>query len=172
MPTSLFLLQGAPGIGKSTIAQHLKESFPQGYFLEVDTIRSFMGKPVWEAHDETYYTALEAAVRLTEFLLEKGLAPIFIIDCLTEKGVAQFLTYFSAPPPMKQIILWAEDTRLEERLSGRKDHPFSNREIALNMNGYLREYAEKANAHIHFLNTSHQTAAQVAKEIEAHVTKA
>ena len=69
-PTKLILLNGPPGIGKSTLAIRFARDHPLTLVLDIDSIRTSMG--AWETHDDSKRLARLAAVEMARAHLRSG----------------------------------------------------------------------------------------------------
>lgn len=137
----LFIVQGPPAIGKSTLITNMKDDFPADYFIDFDQLRSFLGKPDWNNHGEDYYLALDLAAKLINEMHNQG-KHIFFLDSISENALKYLLRQLS-PIETRQIVLWANASVLQERISTREDHVFSDLAITLDRNAYFEEYAQK-----------------------------
>jgi hypothetical protein len=173
MKPRLFFIQGAPSVGKSALMDLLKPDYPKGIFIEVDAIRKLRGKVEWDSHGEEYRYALETVAALVEFHRAKKEAdPIFVIDCLSEKGHKTLVGYLKHPTDFRQIIIWAENQKLERRMKARKDHPFGNLEIALKMNTWLKDYSKiEDQKKIFFVDTTQKTLKESAEQLKCIIEK-
>jgi predicted kinase len=66
----LILLNGPPGIGKSTLANRLASDHPLTLVLDIDSIRTSMG--AWETHDESKLLARLIAMEMARAHLRSG----------------------------------------------------------------------------------------------------
>ena len=174
MKPRLFFIQGAPAIGKSAIMDALRSDYPKGVFMEMDAIQKLRGKVDWDSHGEAYQLALETVADLIDFHNAKGKAdPLFVIDCLSEKGLKYLVGYLKHPSDYKQIIVWAENGELEKRMKARKDHPFANLDIALKMNNWLKNYSKtEEQKRVFFVDTTGMTLEKSAKRLKSIIDKA
>ena len=68
--TRLILLNGAPGVGKSTLAQRYLDDHPLTLLLEIDAIRVSFG--CWQDRDESKLLARNLALSLAQAHLRAG----------------------------------------------------------------------------------------------------
>lgn len=66
----LLLINGAPGVGKSTLAQRYADDHPLALIIDVDSIRTHLGK--WAEVDESKLVARDLAVALARAHLLDG----------------------------------------------------------------------------------------------------
>ena len=95
----LVLLNGAPGIGKTTLAERYVADHPLALNLDIDSIRCSMGQ--WEVHDESKPRARALAVVMARDHLHAGhdvvvpqlvarVAYIEVLDATAEEAGAAF----------------------------------------------------------------------------------
>ena len=68
--TRLILLNGAPGVGKSTLAQRYLDDHPLTLLLDIDAIRVSLG--CWQDRDESKLLARHLALGLAQAHLRAG----------------------------------------------------------------------------------------------------
>lgn len=68
---ALILLNGAPGVGKSTLARRLADGRALALVVEIDALRTGLGQ--WQQHDHSKTIARDLAVALTRSHLAHGL---------------------------------------------------------------------------------------------------
>lgn len=66
----LILLNGPPGVGKSTLARRYVNDHPLTLLLEIDSLRVALGR--WEDHQESMVLARNLALALAEAHLRQG----------------------------------------------------------------------------------------------------
>jgi len=66
----LILVNGAPGVGKSTLAGRYVDDHPLALNLDIDSLRCAMGR--WETHDESKSLARALAVEMARVHLGAG----------------------------------------------------------------------------------------------------
>lgn len=66
----LLLINGAPGVGKSTLARRYADGHALALIVEVDDIRSHLGQ--WTAHEESKTVARDLAIVLAGDHLRRG----------------------------------------------------------------------------------------------------
>lgn len=70
MPAALILINGTPGIGKSTLGRRYVDEHPLALLLDVDELRTRLG--AWEAHAESKRLARELALAAARTHLAAG----------------------------------------------------------------------------------------------------
>jgi predicted kinase len=66
----LLLINGAPGVGKSTLARRYADDHPLTLVVEIDAIRTQLGG--WQTRDESRLIARELAIALIRAHLAAG----------------------------------------------------------------------------------------------------
>lgn len=126
----LVLLNGPPGIGKTTLAERFLEDHPLALNLDIDAIRCSMGQ--WEAEDRSKHLARALAVEMARTHLSAGLdvvvpqllARLDFIEILegvaTETGAE--LHEFLLLAPAEEIAARFRARRADMKATGRR-HP-------------------------------------------------
>ena len=70
MPPRLLLVNGAPGVGKSTLAQRYADAHPLALVVDIDGLRTQLGQ--WADREETRLVARELAIVLIDAHLRAG----------------------------------------------------------------------------------------------------
>lgn len=67
---SMIVLNGAPGVGKSTLAQRVADARALVLVVDIDTLRTQLGQ--WQRHDRSKLVARDLAIALARAHLEAG----------------------------------------------------------------------------------------------------
>jgi len=137
----LILVRGAPGVGKTTLAKRLRAHFPKGITIEVDSFKDMVNLLDW--NDTTrYHHILEAVAMTCRSFLEKGYAPVIVVDTLSAEILEDFnaiLQKSRNEPSCLVVTLVCDPEVLEQRIKGRKNG-FSSIEPSLAINEDMRKY--------------------------------
>lgn len=95
----LILLNGPPGVGKSTLARRYAKDNPLTLVVEIDSIRTAMGG--WETHRESMLLARHAAIAMAEAHLRA--AHDVIIPQLNER--AEMVELLARPAKLTGAVL-------------------------------------------------------------------
>lgn len=116
----LFVIRGAPGIGKTSLASQLRKSDSIASVIDIDDIRRMMnGEKFICDENETYLNAISVAARLVLVLAANNIVPIVIVDVF----FCPFLEAFKKPLmglKLKVITLTTENEILCNRMLNRK----------------------------------------------------
>ena len=88
-PASLWVIRGAPGVGKSAAARSIRKRLPSCAVIEVDTLRGMRGSPDWK-DTESHLLGLEQAARLARSFIRNGVAPVIVVDTMMADRLAYF----------------------------------------------------------------------------------
>jgi hypothetical protein len=113
----LILLNGPPGIGKSTLARRYVSEHPLSLLVDIDSIRTAMGG--WETHGESMLLARHGAVAMAEAHLRAG-HDVIVPQLNTGVGMIEFLARpaTTAGAELREILLLSADdllSRVEAR---------------------------------------------------------
>ena len=157
--SSIVIIRGAPGSGKTTIARHLMVHFGRGVTVEVDAVRAMINQVYWGSHQQ-HFDAIKASGALCKHYAEAGYAPVVLVDTLSDGSSAIAV---AAVEPMRAKVYSlvcskrALGLRMMKRLWG-----FKNAEKAQRINADIRR--ECGVPQIVF-DTSKSDPREVAKEI-------
>jgi predicted kinase len=115
----LLLLNGAPGVGKSTLARRYVDDHPLALLLEVDGIRTALGR--WDEVEGSRLAARRLAAAMAEAHLRDGhdvVVPQFLgrlpfidtLDAIAQQTGSSF----------REVILGADDDAIVERFRARR----------------------------------------------------
>src|SRR3989304_4304983 len=79
--SDIWLIRGAPGVGKSAVGRRLKRRLSSCAVIEVDTLRSMRADINW-TDVSSHRLGLQQAADLACSFISEGLEPIIIIDTL------------------------------------------------------------------------------------------
>lgn len=129
-----WVLRGAPGVGKSTVARCLKASLPRSAVIEVDALRGMRAAVRWTDR-ACQELGLREAARLAEAFHAAGDWPVVIVDTCLEGRLDLLVGSLAAEPLI--ITLWAGDEVLLSRAKHR-DGGFGDERVILEMNAAAR----------------------------------
>lgn len=137
----LVLIRGAPGVGKSTLAENLKKHFPHGATVEVDYIRGIINRVEW-IHAQQDIHGVEAAWAAGRSYLASGYFPVLIIDTFGLPKYKKIVSFIHASRPglsCHTLALYCTDEELVSRITRRKNG-FSDKENSLRLNEEVRNH--------------------------------
>jgi adenylate kinase family enzyme len=132
----VIIIQGAPGVGKSTTGKKLATYFPQGTRLEADTLRSMVITPDWKKQSE-HIKLLEVVAKLTLEFLGLNFSPVIVIDTFSGNKAEKFREDLRQLNPKIRIVsfgLFCSEETLRKRVDFRSDEEFKDIEVCLKLN--------------------------------------
>ncbi len=169
----VFIITGAPAVGKSTIAKKLRGFFPKGFFIDIDDFRRFVGKVDMNAHDEDYDQTLKIVAGTIKHVLQSGtFSPIFVFDCLTPKRIDNFIKQVGDSEIVKTVVLWMPNELLKERMTARTDHFYNDLDNTLRMNDWFLDYKKSQNNDLLFIDRGELDIDNTVSKIIAEIEKA
>ncbi len=154
----LWIVRGAPGVGKSAVGRRIRRSCPSSAVVEVDVLRSMVTDIDWTS-SASHELGLRLAADAARSLLAEGYDPVVVIDTLLGDALAYFLSRISAPVMVFTLV--AREDQLSSRARGRGSG-FQNQKVMLEMNRWFLEHAGGNDERV---DTTNLTADQVAAEI-------
>lgn len=134
----VIFIGGAPGIGKSTLARHLKKEFPGGVTLESDMLWSCINAVNWHDQDQGW-ESLKQSLFLAQKYLKSGFSPVTVVNVFTTRTlerVFELLEKVKLFTDFKIVSLYTSEAELKRRVvnreSGWKDLEgcyFCNRDV-------------------------------------------
>lgn len=117
---TLLLVNGPPAVGKSTLARRYLDDHPFALLVEVDALRTALGR--WAEHDESRQTARTLALALVEAQLGLGfdvVLPQFLGRLELIETLAGVAARHSAH--FVEVVLVAEKEEVVRRFQARRD---------------------------------------------------
>jgi len=117
--TRLILLNGPPGIGKSTLADRFASDHPLTLVLDIDSIRTSMG--AWETHEESKLLARLVAIEMARAHLRSG-HDVVVPQLLGRLEFIETLEALAAETgaSFREILLLASNADAFARLQARR----------------------------------------------------
>src|SRR5437763_1468504 len=118
MAATLILLNGVPGVGKSTVAARYVAEHPDTELIEIDTIRT--GIPGWRDDDRSKQVAREVALKQIAMHLRAGrnvILPQFLGKLEFIESLASVAR--SCDADFREIILTARPDEIARRFRER-----------------------------------------------------
>jgi hypothetical protein len=136
-PWDVVLIRGAPGIGKSTLGELLRQSPELGAVIDLDEIRGMIAGELFEAHENVHYLeAVGATSRLIKSLLIEDLRPVVVVDVLAHEPLEVMLMGLDATRILI-ASLYMTDEGLAERMASRHSG-YVNLPVAAAVNKEIR----------------------------------
>jgi len=130
----IWIIRGAPGVGKSAVGRRLKKTLASSAIIEVDILRSMRASVDW-ADQKAQRLGIRQAVELARSFLSIGLKPVVIIDTLLGRNLDYVISILEISPLVVTLIV--EDKTLIQRMNQRS-LGYSNEATTLRMNSWFR----------------------------------
>ena len=161
MTTSPFvIIRGAPGVGKTTVADILKKQLLNGVCIEVDMLRLMVHANCWDDVGQ-HLAAIKLAAQIGQHYAASGYGPVIIVDTFSF-GTIQLLTNELRPFVPRIYSLVAEDSTVAERIQQRKGHGYHDWRRSLVINRNIIENPAELE---HTIDTTTMTPLHVAMDI-------
>ncbi len=122
----IVIVRGAPGIGKSTLCQFIKNELLDGITIEIDSIRTMFNS---NPQNEQFKQVLDITYYLIEKFANLGRIPIIIPYTFSGVSLIYFENLITEKYTYKIITLYSDNdtlnNRLNERIFGFKNFQFS-----------------------------------------------
>ena len=115
----LLLINGAPGVGKSTLAQRYADDHPLALIIDIDSIRTRLGQ--WRNLDESKLIARDLALALARSHLLSG-RDVIVPQYLGRPEYRERLELLAAETdvPFVEVLLTDDADRITERFRERR----------------------------------------------------
>jgi broad-specificity NMP kinase len=133
----LIIIRGAPGVGKTTLGELLRTSDSIEAVIDVDEIRHMVHCEKFDYNDNTdYFKSLLVITKFVDFLNEKAMKPIFLIDVFSDVLLDFFLKNIKTKK-FVVITLISTDEVLTNRMTNRGTG-YINIEVACKVNCQIK----------------------------------
>ncbi len=143
----IFLITGAPGVGKSSVSEALMKRFPYGFYVPVDDLREWVVSgiahptPVWtEETGRQFGIARKAVIGLTRTYADEGFA-VAIDDVLLPGEGEELFGKGLGGYVLNKVLLWAELGVTQRRNRDRTNKNFDTMGLE-ELIGRLHEWME------------------------------
>ena len=132
------IIRGAPGVGKSTLAEMLRRTINGCAVIDVDDIRRMIcdERFVYKENDH-YLKAIDVAGDLVRKLTELGFRPVFVIDVFAVEALRAFVQRMRGAD-IFSVSLYADDDILLDRMKARHNG-YVNVDVARSVNRHIYE---------------------------------
>lgn len=135
--STVLLLRGSPGVGKSTAARHLKQKGQVGALCEADAFRNMLANIDWQDRQQ-HSLAIQSAALTAAIFATGGASPVVLVDCFGGDNGPEAATLIEAhAASVLTVSLWAEPSVLRRRIEQRRDD-YADVEMALLLNDEVR----------------------------------
>lgn len=160
MQPEVIALRGAPGVGKSSLRNHLQRLFPRGAFIEVDALREMCFNQNW-TDAFPHELMIKCGAYLAEKLIsEGGYSPVFVVDTFSKGKLRGFVNATSRP--LMIISLYCTSEMLAKRVELRHPTQFKDLNACLVLN---EEAKQKEFQNEFLIDTTYMTPEEIARQI-------
>lgn len=120
--TGLWVIRGAPGVGKSAVGRRLRRLLGNSVVIEVDVLRGMRSDPRWTEAD-SHQLGLRQASRLAISYRKHGFWPVIVVDTMLDDRLDHFVENSDEKPLVFTLVAQSEAllARARSRTSGYKD---------------------------------------------------
>lgn len=160
LQSKIILIRGAPGVGKSSLRNHLKELLPKGAFLEIDALRDTLFTQDWE-DDSIHIQMLLSGIELAKNILTNNIAcPVFVVDTFSKGKIGIIID--SNCLDYSIISLYCDKEELRRRIELRPSEFYRDINSALVIN---REIVDSNRINERKIDTTKMDSNQIAYRI-------
>jgi broad-specificity NMP kinase len=143
--TGVVLIRGAPGIGKSTLAEILRSTMKGGAVIDIDDIRRMICDERFVYKENVHYlNAVGVVGDLVRKLSELGCRPVVVVDVFAVEALRAFIQAMR-DAEIFVISLYADDNILLDRMKARHNG-YVNVDVARSVNQHIFETRRFGNA--------------------------
>jgi broad-specificity NMP kinase len=131
----LWIIRGAPGVGKSTVARAIKERFATAAVVEVDALRAMRSTPAW-LERKSQLLGIGQALILARSFAEADFDPVILVDTLAPEVLRVALADVAGPAWVFTLV--ADPLTLLERVRTRAGSGFRDERVICAMDAQNR----------------------------------
>lgn len=140
----VLLIRGAPGLGKSTLAEMLRPAMHAGAVVDVDDIRRMIcGERFVYKENGHYLKAVRVAADLARALSKLGCKPVTVVDVFAVEAFHVFMQAMHGAD-IFSISLYTDDDVLSDRMRARHGG-YVNVDVARSVNQHIYDTRELCN---------------------------
>lgn len=163
--SSVIVIRGAPGIGKTTTGRLLKNLNTGTSHIDVDRLsRMFNGERFIAGENYQYLHAIDHAGEISSWLIQRGIGPVIVSDVFVESVYERFVNKLQGANILLFTLI-ADNSILGRRMAER-DSGYLNFPVARDINNNM------ISSRLHnelLIDTTHIGPTEVAALIEARI---